>query len=139
MNKLNPNNRDMYIILYADDYDNDIWEQYCDALKISSTETEVRINCNDSDVITGREMNKIYELDYGYHYIYSSCECDNEELSKLDGKSFNRVDDAIRFLLTHKGNNVCVMVWKERLDTYGNIIDSECVDEFNSETYINYL
>ena len=58
MNKLNPNNRERYIILYADEYDYDIWKDYCKALCISPNETEVRINCDISDIITGTEMDE---------------------------------------------------------------------------------
>ena len=56
MNNFNPNNRERYIVLYADDYDYDIWEDYCHSLGISVTETEVRVNCNYSDIIPGSEM-----------------------------------------------------------------------------------
>ena len=56
MNKLNPNNRERFIILYAEDYDTYVWEEYCEALGVDLNETEIRINCDYSDVITGSEM-----------------------------------------------------------------------------------
>ena len=52
--KANPNNRERYIVLYADEYDVDTWEDYCKALGISPTETEARINFDFSDVVTKR-------------------------------------------------------------------------------------
>lgn len=54
--KFNPNGRERYIMLYADDYNYSVWEEYCDALGIDSTETEVRINCDYDDVIPGSEL-----------------------------------------------------------------------------------
>lgn len=56
MGKNNPNKRERYIILYSDEFSNDIWEEYCDALGISPIETEVRINFDYSDVVAKSEM-----------------------------------------------------------------------------------
>lgn len=58
MNKLNPNNRERFIMLYADEFDVDVWEDYCEALGVSSNETEIRINCDYRDIVTGSEMSK---------------------------------------------------------------------------------
>ena len=56
MNKFNPNNRERFIMLYAEDYNTYVWEEYCEALGVSSSELEIRVNCDYSDVITGSEM-----------------------------------------------------------------------------------
>ena len=56
--KFNPNGRERFIMLYAEDYDAYVWEEYCEALGVCSSETEVRINCDYSDVIAGSEMDE---------------------------------------------------------------------------------
>ncbi len=39
-----------YIILYADDYDCDVWEEYCDACNVSHYATYIKIKFNANDV-----------------------------------------------------------------------------------------
>jgi hypothetical protein len=38
------------IILYADDYDYDVWEQYCDICGVSRKSTYIKIKFNDENV-----------------------------------------------------------------------------------------
>ena len=60
-NPYNPNKRERYIMLYADDYlhDTDIWDEICKALGVSSSETEVRVNFDYKDVLSGSEMEEL--------------------------------------------------------------------------------
>jgi hypothetical protein len=58
-NMLNPNKRERYIVLYSDEYDAHVWEDYCKSLGVNPSETEVRINFDYKDVIAGSEMNKL--------------------------------------------------------------------------------
>ena len=44
-----------YIILYADEYDYDVWEQYCDICGVSYTSTYIKIRFNENDVESGVE------------------------------------------------------------------------------------
>lgn len=52
MDKSNPNNRERYIVLYADDYDCDVWEKYCDALCVEHDAIVIRVNFDKSDVVS---------------------------------------------------------------------------------------
>lgn len=51
MKNSNPNKRERYIVLYADELPSDVWEKYCSAMGISVDSNEIRINFDDSDVI----------------------------------------------------------------------------------------
>jgi len=42
-----------YIILYADDYDCDAWEEYCDACGVSYDEAYIKVKFNINDVESG--------------------------------------------------------------------------------------
>lgn len=39
-----------YIILYADDYDCDVWEKYCDVCNVPHNATSIKIKFNLNDV-----------------------------------------------------------------------------------------
>lgn len=39
-----------YIVLYADDFDCDVWAEYCDICKVSHSATYVKIKFNAGDV-----------------------------------------------------------------------------------------
>lgn len=47
----NPNKRERYIMMYADEYDYDVWEEYCKIFKVSPEEYCIRINFDYSDVV----------------------------------------------------------------------------------------
>ena len=40
-----------YIILYADDFDIDVWESYCVACGVDLNATEIKINFDYKDVV----------------------------------------------------------------------------------------
>jgi hypothetical protein len=42
-----------YIILYADDYDWDVWEQYCEICGVSKDASCIRINFDKKNVEAG--------------------------------------------------------------------------------------
>ena len=39
-----------YIILYADDYDYDVWEEYCDICGVDCDATYIKIHFDDKNV-----------------------------------------------------------------------------------------
>ena len=39
-----------YIVLYADDYDCDVWQEYCDVCGVSCDATYIKIKFNYNDV-----------------------------------------------------------------------------------------
>jgi hypothetical protein len=39
-----------YIVLYSDDYDYDVWEEYCDICGVSRNATSIKIKFNLKDV-----------------------------------------------------------------------------------------
>lgn len=62
--RLNPNGREKFIYLYAEDYEPAIWEQYCEDLNILKDEKEVRINFDKTDIVTGTQINNPYTAVY---------------------------------------------------------------------------
>lgn len=44
-----------YIVLYADEYNNDVWEQYCDICGVSCYSTYIKIKFNREDVESDME------------------------------------------------------------------------------------
>ena len=44
-----------YIVLYADEYEYDVWEQYCNICKVSCDSTYIKIKFNDKDVEAGND------------------------------------------------------------------------------------
>lgn len=42
-----------YIVLYADDFDNDTWEQYCNICNASYNSSYIKIEFNNEDVECG--------------------------------------------------------------------------------------
>lgn len=41
-----------YIILYADDFDCDVWEEYCDVCGVSYNSTYIKIKFNTANIET---------------------------------------------------------------------------------------
>ncbi len=41
-----------YIVLYADEHDYDVWEQYCDICGVSYDSLYIKINFNKKDIET---------------------------------------------------------------------------------------
>lgn len=39
-----------YITIYSEDYDNDIWKEYCDICNVPYDATEITIKFNDKDL-----------------------------------------------------------------------------------------
>lgn len=46
---------DRTIILYADDFDHDVWEEYCDVVGVSHNASSITIKFNHRDVEAGDE------------------------------------------------------------------------------------
>ena len=46
---------DRTIILYADDFDHDVWEEYCDVVGVSHYASSISIKFNHEDVEAGDE------------------------------------------------------------------------------------
>ena len=64
MNEHNPNNRERFLMLYPEDFDNySTWEDICEVVGVSCECSEIRINFDYSDVVVIEEEDEEEEED----------------------------------------------------------------------------
>lgn len=96
---------DRTIILYADEFDHDVWEEYCDIVGVSHYASSITIKFNHKDVEVDEEKDEEltdedYEDQFGSEMAIRICRANNIPLSQIEeyGSDAYWINDGINNL-----------------------------------------